>query len=92
MIEGIPAQFVFAADQSYEQAKGRLNDFITTLAGDMEKRPDTGDALSWASSVLFVHGTYAEQGVQIPQNLLEVWQAALYRLARQEFINANSSG
>lgn len=92
MTEGIPAQFVFAADQGYEQAKGRLDDFITTLVGDMEKRPDTGDAISWASSVMFLYQNNAEKGVEIPTPLLEVWQAALYRLARQEFIKANSSG
>lgn len=92
MTEDIPAQFVFAADQSYEQAKGRLNDFITTLVGDMEKRPDSGDAISWAASVVFIHQTHAEKGMEIPTGILEVWQAALYRLARQELAKANSTG
>lgn len=91
MTEDIPSQFVFAADQGYEQAKGRLDDFITTLIGDMETRPDSGDAIPWAASVMFVHQTYAEKGINIPTPLLEVWQAALYRLARREFTKANSN-
>ncbi len=85
----VPAQFIFAADQSYAQAQERLNELVSQLARDMQDRPNQSDSAPWAVSVLMMMKTQ-DTGGSLAPTLLEVWQAALYRLARQQLSKSNA--
>ncbi len=50
------AQFIFAADQSYERAKERLNGVIEEQVANMEAAPDQNDATQWALSLVMLVG------------------------------------
>jgi hypothetical protein len=78
-----PPKFVFAADQGFALAQDRLNEVIATLAEEMKERPEQGDAVPWAASVMFMLQNQAQNGA-ISSALMEIWQAAMYRLARLE--------
>ncbi len=55
----------------------------------MQDRPNQSDSAPWAVSVLMMMKTQ-DTGGSLAPTLLEVWQAALYRLARQQLSKSNA--
>jgi hypothetical protein len=88
MTDDIPVHLVAAIDQGFAQAQDRLSELLDNLISDIADRGGKGDALPWAASVMYILHSYAAQGTVLPTPLVEVWQAALYRLAHQQIASA----
>lgn len=71
-------------DQAYAQAQHQLNSLIDALVEDMLARPDQADEVPWANTVRYQLVTHAQHGFRLYPELLHVWEAAMYRLARQK--------
>lgn len=83
-----PPHYIALVDQGYAAAAERLDALVKQLAGDIRSRPDTTDALPWAASVFTLLQAQQELG-PIHWFWLELWQAALYKLARQEAVDGS---
>lgn len=84
----LPAHMIQFADQRYAAASELLSKLIDALVEDMRARPDdSSDAVPWAMVVSQIAGVQREQDYAVSEQAIEVWQAALYKLARQR-VNA----
>ncbi len=94
-MDEVPPQFTALADQGYAQACERLNGLVSQLAANMRSRPEQGDAVPWAASVVMMMQSLNQaaleaaahpelSGSMVSPALVEVWQAAIYQLARQQ--------
>jgi len=80
----IPARLVFVADQTYAMAEQRLDQLLEQLVDDMRSRPQRTDAVPWKAAVNHTMSILRNADQQSVQQMLEIWIAAIYRLARME--------
>ena len=80
----IPARVVFVADQTYAMAEQRLDDLISQLVEDMKSRPQSTDAVPWRAAVYHTMGVLRTADQVSVQQMVDIWIAAIYRLARMK--------
>lgn len=80
----IPARVVFVADQTYAMAEQRLDDLVAQLVEDMKSRPKRTDAIPWRAAVYHTMGVLRNADQVSVQQMVDIWIAAIYRLARKE--------
>lgn len=79
------ATFIANADQAYADSQVKLDRLIGALVEDMQDRdnPSDSDSPYWATSLFKVTEAIAELG-RVSDDLMAVYMAAVYRLARQQ--------
>lgn len=77
----IPAELIVFSDQHYAAAQEMVTRIVDSLVEDMRERPHINDAVPWAMSVSQI--LIWDREDRLSTNMYEMWQAAMYRLARQ---------
>ena len=79
------AVFLARADQAYAEAHAKLVMLLDSLVEDMRDREEitSTDAPYWASSLFRIIDRVKDNG-GISDDLMAVYMAAVYRLARQQ--------